>query len=1296
MRYAKHLIGLACFLVFHLAAQQDNFSSGLPHHHDIVAQDSLINSIIVNVSDTSIAGNIRGLEAFGTRHMSQPNRFAVANWIKDRFIAAGVTDVVLDSFQYGDLWQANVVATIPGIANPEREIIVGGHYDSQSYNVLLAPGADDNASGTAAIIEMARVLKMTGYVPNVTLRFIAFAAEEVGLAGSDHYAALARAAGRKIVLMQNYDMIGHRLTTQQDRDVYVIWYPGAEAMASLDSAMKRNYTTLTPVMSSAYRDQSDSWPFHVRGYKSVFTIEHDFSPVYHSPGDYSTLLDFHYAAEIVQSGLALLVTVDDRELLAYRSIADIPDTLNFGPINIGFPDTLTIAIKNTETEDSLIISSISIDHPVFSVSPSALTIPKNYVKEFHVVCSPADTGLLIASLSITGGPKMEVRNIVVTATGQHGAVIAVNTDSVGTSLYSGRTEMKTIVIRNDGGSDLKYSITINTNETPSNTMAVRRQSDGYSLPMSVRARGNSLGQVQSAETAGGIIRENINFPAPISVAEGTDASAVHGKFVPSGYFYDSFESGSFDQWSIGSASALREITAKTAARGIRSFHYKYSGWQDHFNGIYRTFAPDTRPSEISFYVRSGSTSRADAYFVITDDQYYECIWFYARDNGRFYVNDESTGDNTYAYNAMTWYKVEFKNIDWNASTFDYYVNGEPVKMDIPMRNQRAGASMGELHLYNFDPSEAWYDGIDIGGIGDWLSCLPDSGTIPAGGERAIDILFKTNDLAGGVYRGELTIASNDPVHPFHTVPAQLTVISAPALTVDTTVISFGKTLLNDIDTVLVTVKNTGNQDLLIFSAAVQPAEFSIAPTFAGIDPGDEEIFTVLFRPSAVGRLSGTLTMTSNDPVNGTSMLSLQGTGSKIHLVEPTGGERYFINYSRTIRWNSVATPVVNIEYSTDSGVSWILVADHVDANVREWEWIVPNTPSEFCKIRIASADDSTTYAESDSVFTISEMVITDGLVAYYPFDGNLNDESGNGHPAKNIGAVLTKDRFGISSSAYYFDGNSTLYVDHDSVFSFTDEYTFTYWVRLKYPDRNQKIIAKSKATNNGFPGYILGVTDGHMYPETYDITGINNAFVADSSFPADTWTHMAVSYKVGGHLKAFQNGTLIHSILVSNYPIGTNDLPLYIGSWNMSDGASIGGFTVDGDIDDIRVYNRELHNEEIKAIFATEQSVTSVDKNIKNVPTALSLEQNFPNPFNPITTIRYALPHSARVNLAVYDLLGRKIETLVDEVQTAGWKEVTWSGATVSSGLYFYRITVIGSATPNQRFTQLKKMVLVK
>ena len=92
---------------------------------------------------------------------------------------------------------------------------------------------------------------------------------------------------------------------------------------------------------------------------------------------------------------------------------------------------------------------------------------------------------------------------------------------------------------------------------------------------------------------------------------------------------------------------------------------------------------------------------------------------------------------------------------------------------------------------------------------------------------------------------------------------------------------------------------------------------------------------------------------------------------------------------------------------------------------------------------------------------------------------------------------------------------------------------------------------------------------------------------------------------------------------------------------------------------------------------------------VKEIPTVFSLGQNYPNPFNPSTTIRYGLPKDAKVTLAIYNMLGQKITTLVDEEQKAGYYQVVFLANNLSSGVYFYTISA-------ESYRASKKLTLIK
>jgi hypothetical protein len=100
---------------------------------------------------------------------------------------------------------------------------------------------------------------------------------------------------------------------------------------------------------------------------------------------------------------------------------------------------------------------------------------------------------------------------------------------------------------------------------------------------------------------------------------------------------------------------------------------------------------------------------------------------------------------------------------------------------------------------------------------------------------------------------------------------------------------------------------------------------------------------------------------------------------------------------------------------------------------------------------------------------------------------------------------------------------------------------------------------------------------------------------------------------------------------------------------------------------------------------------------VKEFPTSFALGQNYPNPFNPSTTIHYQLPTEARVSMRIYDVLGREIQTLInDDIEEAGFKEIEWNASSMPSGVYFYRLEAKNSTAHGELFVDIKKMLLVK
>jgi hypothetical protein len=98
----------------------------------------------------------------------------------------------------------------------------------------------------------------------------------------------------------------------------------------------------------------------------------------------------------------------------------------------------------------------------------------------------------------------------------------------------------------------------------------------------------------------------------------------------------------------------------------------------------------------------------------------------------------------------------------------------------------------------------------------------------------------------------------------------------------------------------------------------------------------------------------------------------------------------------------------------------------------------------------------------------------------------------------------------------------------------------------------------------------------------------------------------------------------------------------------------------------------------------------------KGIPTRFALESNYPNPFNPLTTISYALPFESKVSLKILNVLGQEVKTLIDKTELAGTRFADWDATNFASGVYFYRLDATAVSDPGKNFSQVRKMVLIK
>ena len=113
-------------------------------------------------------------------------------------------------------------------------------------------------------------------------------------------------------------------------------------------------------------------------------------------------------------------------------------------------------------------------------------------------------------------------------------------------------------------------------------------------------------------------------------------------------------------------------------------------------------------------------------------------------------------------------------------------------------------------------------------------------------------------------------------------------------------------------------------------------------------------------------------------------------------------------------------------------------------------------------------------------------------------------------------------------------------------------------------------------------------------------------------------------------------------------------------------------------------------------IISSDEAIKLMVNGIKESPKNFALEQAYPNPFNPSTTIRYSIPEESKVSITVYNLLGQVVGRLIDAIESSGYKSVEWNASDIAGGVYFYKLEATSLTDPTKTFHQVRKTLLVK
>ncbi len=296
--------------------------------HPLYTSEQEVATVIARITTTTLAYELAGLTGerpvtvsgglytITTRNTYYSDAISMTTrYAYERFADFGL-DVAYHNYVWEGKTRRNVVAEKEGLIDPEAVYLLVAHIDDMP-EAARAPGADDNGSGSVAVLTAAQLLARSHFAH--TLRFVLFSGEEQGLRGSSAYAAECAALGDDIRGVINLDMIGYNT----GEPVFNIYAPSGDTAIDLTSHQLGDYLSdtvglydldLVPqridIDTYPLRGGSDQWSFLEQGYPAILVIEDyaggDLTPYYHVVNDTLSTLDLDYYADMTRASVATI------------------------------------------------------------------------------------------------------------------------------------------------------------------------------------------------------------------------------------------------------------------------------------------------------------------------------------------------------------------------------------------------------------------------------------------------------------------------------------------------------------------------------------------------------------------------------------------------------------------------------------------------------------------------------------------------------------------------------------------------------------------------------------------------------------------------------------------------------------------------------------------------------------------------------------------------------------------------------------------------------------------------------
>ncbi len=611
--------------------------------------------------------------------------------------------------------------------------------------------------------------------------------------------------------------------------------------------------------------------------------------------------------------------------------------------------------------------------------------------------------------------------------------------------------------------------------------------------------------------------------------------------------------------------------------------------------------------------------------------------------------------------------------------------------------------------------------VRYGAIAPWLSTSPNSGSVAAGASVDVTVGFAAAGLCGAAFNATLHVVSNDTANGDIPVPAILNLTAQPAASLSAAALDLGSVFMGQSASLPLTVANVGCAVLNISGLSIDNPAFSIdtAAPFS-VNPGGALLMNVSFSPAQLDTNVAVLTLTSDDPASPVQTVDLMGIGLDAGSVAA----------SPSSIWYQVAavdsSGSTNLSITNNGAGPLNFTIPSPDMYSKHLANLGPVTKVSPVELPKGAADDS---------FGVAPL----GAGGPDLYGYRWSDSDAPGGPVFNwvdistTGAVALATGDDVNSGPlpigftfpFYGTPFTTFNVSSNGFISFTSTMTSYSNKTLPNTAAPMDLIAPFwddlNLTTAGSGDIFYEVVNGNLvvmfnnllpYSAANSGTGPFTFEVILSPAGRVTMQYLTMTGVLSSHTIGMQDGTGTTGLeVVYNAAYLHDNMAIEFASLDwLSVSPAAGTIPAGGSLPVTVNFNGTglafgLHTGNIQILSDDPITpslsvpvtfevgmVVGVEDDI--LPRVAALNQNVPNPFNPMTTVKFSLPHAGRVALKVYDVRGSLVRTLADEGFTAGTHTRVWMGKNdqgqqVSSGVYFYRLET-GDETITKRMTLIK------